>query len=148
MSKTHFRTFELPRDSSHDIHGVSSTHSNTDGTQATAIGSVGVCTNQHHSRIGVILQDDLSKERDIHSQSQSFLLGLKISLDCFLKWTTSLEMSCSGSTRQEVILITLAQTLFGRNCMLIHCRQCQKVQNLLKIPCRHLLKHTKILSFE
>lgn len=68
MPRTHFGTLELPRDSSHDIHSISSTHSNTDGTQATAIGSVGVCTNQHHSRIGIVLQDDLAKERDI-SQS-------------------------------------------------------------------------------
>lgn len=76
MLKTHFRTLELPRDSSHDIYGVSSTHSNTDGTQATAIRSVGVCTNQHHSRIGIILQDDLSKERHNHSESHIFPLRL------------------------------------------------------------------------
>lgn len=89
MSRTHFRTLELPRDSSHDIHSVSSTHANTDGTQATAIGSVGVGTNQHHSRISIILQDDLSKERDNHSQSRIFPIGLKMSSDCYLKWTFS-----------------------------------------------------------
>lgn len=68
MQITHFGTLELPGDSSHDIHSVSSTHSDTDATQSAAIGCVGVCTNQHHSRIGIVLQDDLSEESNIHSQ--------------------------------------------------------------------------------
>ncbi len=77
MSKTYFGTFEFPRDSSHDIHGISSSNTNTDGTQSPTVRSVGVCTNQHHSRIGVILQNDLSKERHINIQLLIFPLGLK-----------------------------------------------------------------------
>ena len=63
MSKTHIGTLELPGDSCHDVHSVRSTHSDADGAEATAIGSVGVCTNQHHSRVRIVLQDDLSEER-------------------------------------------------------------------------------------
>lgn len=65
MLRTHFGALELPWDSGHHIHSISSTHSDADGTQATTIGGVGVCTNQHYSRVGVVLQDDLVRERDI-----------------------------------------------------------------------------------
>lgn len=64
MLRTHIGTLELPGDSSHDIHSVGSTHSDTDGAQATAIRCVGICTNQQHSRIGIVLQDDLLKKSE------------------------------------------------------------------------------------
>lgn len=138
MSRTHIRTLELPRDSSHDINGVSSTHSNTDGTQATTIGSVGVCTNQHHSRIGIILQDDLSRERDVQSRLHFFPFQFNVFRLLF-------EMDNFSASvlfwKQEVILITQAEILFRRNYVMF------TVKNLLKIPCRYVLRHT-IMCFE
>lgn len=78
VPRTHFWTFKLPRDSSHDIYSVGSTHSDTDATQATTIGCVGVGTNQQYSRIGIVLQNDLCTERDI--QSGTYFRSLK---DCW-----------------------------------------------------------------
>lgn len=61
--RTHFGALELPRDSSHDIDSISSTYSNTNAAQTASIGCVGVSSNQHHSRIRIILQDDLHTEK-------------------------------------------------------------------------------------
>lgn len=58
-TRTHFRTLELPGDASHDVHGVGTTHSDADAAEATAVWCVRICTDQHDSRIGVVLQDDL-----------------------------------------------------------------------------------------
>lgn len=76
---TNFGTFELPGDSSHDIHSVCSTHSYTDAPEATAIGSVGVCTNQHHTRIGIVLQDNLVFTVQGHSGSLDYY---RFIIDC------------------------------------------------------------------
>ena len=58
---THIGTLELPGYVSHDVHGVGSSHSNADGPQPPPIGRVGVCANQHDSRVGIVFQDDLSR---------------------------------------------------------------------------------------
>lgn len=52
-------TLELPWDSCHDVYSICSSNPDANGTQPTAVGCVGVCANQHHSWVGIVLQDDL-----------------------------------------------------------------------------------------
>lgn len=52
-------TLELPGDSCHDIYSICSSNTDADGTKPTTIRCVGVCANEHHSRVGIVLQDDL-----------------------------------------------------------------------------------------
>lgn len=66
---THFGTFELPWDTSHDIYSICSTHSNTDAPQAPTVRCVGVCTNQHYSWVGIILQNNLSQRSSMRNVS-------------------------------------------------------------------------------
>lgn len=58
-SRANLGALEFPRDSCHDIHGVGSSHSDANGAQPTTVGRVGVCADQHRSRVGVVLEDDL-----------------------------------------------------------------------------------------
>lgn len=59
MRPVYFWTLELPGDSCHDIYSISSSDSDADSTKPTAIRCVGICANQHDSRIGVVLKNDL-----------------------------------------------------------------------------------------
>lgn len=52
-------TLELPWDSCHDIYSVCSSDSDANGTEPTTVWCVGVCANEHHPRVGIVLQDDL-----------------------------------------------------------------------------------------
>lgn len=56
----HLGTLELPGDPCHDVHGVRSSHADADGAQAAAVWRVGVCADEHHAGVGVVLQDDLA----------------------------------------------------------------------------------------
>lgn len=50
---------ELPWDSCHDIYSICSSNADADGTKPATIWCVGICADQHHSWVGVVLQDDL-----------------------------------------------------------------------------------------
>lgn len=56
---SYLRAFEFPGNSCHDINCISSTNTNTDPTQATTIGGMGICADKHDARIGVVLKDNL-----------------------------------------------------------------------------------------
>lgn len=50
---------ELPWDSCHDIYSICSSNADADGTKPATIWCVGIGADQHHSWVGVVLQDDL-----------------------------------------------------------------------------------------
>lgn len=63
---TNLWTFQLPGDSCHNIYSICSSNANADGTKAASIWCVGVCANEHHSWVGVVLQDDLWMHENLH----------------------------------------------------------------------------------
>lgn len=83
--KIYIRTFELPRDSSHDVHSISSTNSYTDATQTTTVRSVGVSADQHHSRIGVVLQNNLEGNVTLDLKCAAFCECCQLLCKCFIK---------------------------------------------------------------
>jgi hypothetical protein len=50
---------QLPRDTSHDVDGVGTTDTTSDHTETTGVGGVGVGTDHHETRHGVVLKNDL-----------------------------------------------------------------------------------------
>lgn len=59
LYSTNLGTLELPRNSCHHVDGVGSSDSDADGTKPTTVWCVGVCADEHHSWVGVVLKDDL-----------------------------------------------------------------------------------------
>lgn len=59
----HLGALQLPGDASHDVHCISTPNSDADAPQATAIGGMGISTNQKNPRVRIVFQNDLEKSK-------------------------------------------------------------------------------------
>jgi hypothetical protein len=71
------RGLELPRKSSHDIDGVSTTDTDGSHTETTSVRSVGIRSNQETSRESVVLQDDLVNDTRARTPETKSVLGAR-----------------------------------------------------------------------
>ena len=71
----HLRVLEFPREAHHGIHGVCTAHANREHAEAASVHGVGVGTNHHSTREGVVFEHHLVDDACTREPAVNAVLG-------------------------------------------------------------------------
>ena len=71
----HLRVLEFPREADHGVHGVCTAHANREHAEAASVHGVGVGTNHHSAREGVVFEHHLVDDACTREPAVNAVLG-------------------------------------------------------------------------